>query len=296
MNYLDALQSELKTAGIPARRRRRILTEFEDHLREDPGAELGVPRELARQFADELGTRLARRTATAAFLALALTAAFLAAMFVTGGRQHGWVGYAGHRSSLGAVWWWGPVQVVCVVAAQVALASGLLAAIRAYRLRRERAITGADAAIINRRTAVALFAGALTMVVLPLTREATYLGVPHSGLWWGAARYGGIAAMVVLLGLLPSVFMASRLSPHREGPAGDLTVDLGTQGLPVTPWHAAVVLSLGIVIALALLGAVNDDPYDGLARGLADGLACMAGFALLGGYLGLRTSGSMRHQ
>ena len=42
MTYLDDVDSELQQAGIPTRRRQRILTEFADHLREDPGAELGA--------------------------------------------------------------------------------------------------------------------------------------------------------------------------------------------------------------------------------------------------------------
>ncbi len=38
MRYLDAFESELTRAGIPARRRARILFEFADHLHEDPAA------------------------------------------------------------------------------------------------------------------------------------------------------------------------------------------------------------------------------------------------------------------
>ena len=45
MNYLDALESELTRAGIPRRRRACILTEFADHLYENPEAELGAPDE-----------------------------------------------------------------------------------------------------------------------------------------------------------------------------------------------------------------------------------------------------------
>ena len=47
-------------------------------------------------------------------------------------------------------------------------------------------------------------------------------------------------------------------------------------------------LCLAIVVALGALGVVTDDPFDGLARGLADAIACMAGFVVLGRYLGLR--------
>ena len=94
MNYLDTLESELKQAGIPPRRRARIIIEFADHLHENPEAELGAPRALARQFADELGTRLARSTAYWAFGALVVAATLLVVMFFEGGRAWGgWVGY-----------------------------------------------------------------------------------------------------------------------------------------------------------------------------------------------------------
>jgi hypothetical protein len=33
---------------------------------------------------------------------------------------------------------------------------------------------------------------------------------------------------------------------------------------------------------------VQADPYDGILRGLADAIACLAGFAVLGRYLGLQ--------
>jgi hypothetical protein len=86
MNYVDSLEVELAAAGIPARRRARIVAEFSDHLHENPEAELGAPRDLARQFADELGTRLARGTAYRAFAALAVAAIVLVVMFFNGGR------------------------------------------------------------------------------------------------------------------------------------------------------------------------------------------------------------------
>ena len=43
MNYVDSLEVELAAAGIPARRRARIVAEFTDHLHENPVAELGAP-------------------------------------------------------------------------------------------------------------------------------------------------------------------------------------------------------------------------------------------------------------
>lgn len=39
---------------------------------------------------------------------------------------------------------------------------------------------------------------------------------------------------------------------------------------------------------VALAGIMRSDPYDGALRGRADGFVCLAGFAVLGRYLGLR--------
>jgi hypothetical protein len=289
MNYVDSLEVELAAAGIPSRRRARIVAEFSDHLHESPKAELGAPRELARQFADELGTRLARGTAYRAFAALVVAAIVLVVMFFSGGRMWGgWVGYGHYPDSFYLHrWWWIPMMVVCLVSAQVALASGGLALLRAWRLRRVPVITAADAAILNRRAAVGLVCGAIAMTVLPLT----HFVVDFSARWNTLAITLGPALIILLLAMLPDVLRATRLRPTRQGPAGDLTADLGTEDPRATPWRIAVVLSVVIVLVMAAIGLRSDDLYDGILRGLFDGAACLAGFTVLGQYLGLRQSG-----
>jgi len=295
MNYLEALDSELTAAGIPARRRARIVTELADHLSEDPSTELGSPRELARQFADELGTRLARVTAYRAFAGLAVAAATLVVMFLLGGRSNGWVGYGSFNGNQ-TERWYVPMLLVCALAAQVALAAGLLALIRAWRLRWQPVINRADAMILNRRAAVGLGAGAIAMLAMPLT----FLGFRHPWVafahlgdpgarWFAANLIVGSAAVVGLLALLPPVLTATRLRPSLAGQAGDLRADIGIDDPRVTPWRVALTLSGVILIALTLTGAIQDDPYDGLVRGLLDAIACMGAFAVLGRYLGLRT-------
>jgi hypothetical protein len=290
MNYVDSLEVELAAAGIPTRRRARIVAEFSDHLHENPEAELGAPRDLARQFADELGTRLARGTAYRAFAALAVAAIVLVVMFFTGGRTWGgWVGYGHYRFDDALPWWWVPMMLVCFVSAQVALASGGLALLRAWRLRRVRVMTAADAAILNRRAAIGLVCGAITMTVLPLTHFV--VGIDLGTRWNTVAVTVGPALIVLLLAMLPDVLRAARLRPTRQGTAGDLTADLGTDDPRATPRRIAVVLSVVIVLVMVAIGVRSDDLYDGILRGLLDAAACLIGFAVLGQYLGLRRRG-----
>lgn len=313
MTYLNALESELKQAGIPPRRRARILTEFSDHLHENPEAELGVPRELARQFADELGTRLARVTAYRAFGVLAVAATVLGVMFIEGGRTWGgWVGYGSHPTSAYMPSWWVPLMVVWFISAQVAFAAGSLALLRAWRLRRQTVISAADAAILNRRVAVGLAAGAVTMLVLPATdlmlaRPLTPYRLPNGqtishwrslfsvtpSSWWSyVAIIGGPVLIVAMLSMIPSVLIAARLKPNREGVAGDLTLDLGVQETPITPPLIALFLSAALMLVMLVIGIHSGVPLAGLARGLIDAGLCLTGFTVLGAYLGLRATTS----
>jgi hypothetical protein len=313
MSYMEEFDSELTRAGIPGRRRARILTEFADHLDEDPQAELGTPQELAREFADQMGTRLARVTAYRAFGVLALGATVLLVMFFEGGRTWGgWVGYGSHPTSGYMPSWWTPLLVVWFFTAQVAFAAGSLALLRAWRLRHQTVISAADAAILNRRAAVGLAAGAVTMLVLPATdlmlaRPLAYR-LPGGGIeraadqwhslfmvtgasWWGyIAIIGGPLLIVAMVSMLPSVLAAARMRPKRAGAAGDLTLDLGVQETPVTSQRLAVGLSAAIILVMLVIGIGSSDPLAGLARGGVDAAACMIGFSVLGAYLGLRTT------
>lgn len=287
MTYLDALESELHAAGIPARRRGRIVAEFADHLHEDPSAQLGAPRELARQFADELGTRLARTAAFRAFAALALVGVALVAMFAAAGGATG-LGIGRHRA-VSAPNWTTPILLIAAVAAQVALAAGALALLRAWRLRHERVIGAPDAAVLARRSGVGLIGGLLTLAALPACAVAFPHAVGHTWavLAWIVAGVG----VAALAGVAPSVIRSVRLRPASSGEPADLSADLGPW-LPsgLTPTRCALLLAAAIVVVLGLQGVVADDAYDGIARGLADGVACLAGFAVLGRYLGLRAA------
>ena len=62
--------------------------------------------------------------------------------------------YGSHPASAYMPSWWIPLMVVWFISAQVALAAGWLALLRAWRLRHKPVITAADAAILNRRAAL----------------------------------------------------------------------------------------------------------------------------------------------
>lgn len=286
MTYLDTFERELTGAGIPPGRRRRILAEFADHLHESPSAELGAPRELARQFADELGTRLARTAAFRAFAALAFAGIGLAVMFVAVGRMRGLTLYGQQHTATPT--WTAPILLVAALASQVALASGGLALLRAWRLRDQRVISAADASVLARRSTIGVIGGIVTLAALP----ACAVAFPHAAgsTWTTFAWIIAGVGVVVFAAVTPSLIASSRLRPRAEGAAGDVIDDLGHWAPAwLTPTRLAWLLALLIAVVMSVAGVFTDDPYDGALRGITDGLACMAGFALLGRYLGLRS-------
>jgi hypothetical protein len=50
----------------------------------------------------------------------------------------------------------------------------------------------------------------------------------------------------------------------------------------------AILVALALALVVFAPGVAADDGYDAAIRGAAEALACLAGFALLGRYLGLR--------
>jgi hypothetical protein len=74
--------------------------------------------------------------------------------------------------------------------------------------------------------------------------------------------------------------------PRAEGGAHDLGFDLGVD---VDPWRLALAIVGAVTLCIAVAGVVQADPIDGLVRAMGNGLLCLAGFALLGRPLGLRS-------
>lgn len=285
MSYPERLNRELSAVGIQGALRRRIAAEITDHLACDPDAELGEPAALALQFADELGTRRALRAAFGAFAALVLAGAlFLAALFAL--QRVGGFAVRIHESQpvLGTVG-----MLLSALGAQVALVAGGLGYLRALRRRHAHALSSEEARVLVRRASVGLAGGVVTFAGLVLTA----LGFEgHIAGWWTtlALCLAG-AGTVTLAAAVPVALAAAHLHPRLAGTPGDLTDDL--QGLlpaRLNPggWGFALTVACVVVLAISLAGIVQNDPYDGLLRGLADGAASMAGYIALGRYLGLR--------
>jgi hypothetical protein len=277
-SYLEALDHELVALGIPRRLRQRILAESEDHLRSDDGAldRFGAPAEVANAFAAELGAPASRRAAVGAFVALGVAGAVYAVSFVG-------ASFAGHPPpdtwSLLAQF----ALVAVIVAPQVSFVAGSLALVRVLR-RREPVLPSSELTVINRRTVVALVFGVVTMIALGVL--AFGLRSDSAG-WWVVFTLSGVtvaAPLLVLAALAAAV--AARLRPSVAGAPGDLFDDLGFGR--TDPWRFARRVAVGLGLVVFLVGAVQGDPFDGALNGTAEALACLAGFAAFGRYLGLR--------
>jgi hypothetical protein len=279
MTYLDELTRELAAHGIPARARRRILLETEDHLASDPTAHerFGSAREVANAFAAELGAHASRRAATGAFAALAAAGAVYATDFVSL-RLADPTREAGTLASI--------AFAVIVVAPQLALVAGSLALLRAFRRRHERQLPTRELVAIQRRTRTALAAGLAAMVALAVYAYATHDAVAG---WWTTLTYASTAAAATLLvlALVPTV-AAARLRPQVAGDPQDVFDDLGLTRYRVDPWRFARRVAAAVGLCVWLAAAVQGDPLDGAVQGIAESLACLGGFAVLGRYLSLR--------
>jgi hypothetical protein len=281
-SYLQALGGELGRVGLRGRRRQRILDEFADHLTCDPGAELGAPRVLAEQFADELGTSQARTAAFAAFAALVVIGAVVVVRVVAMGPFNRIDGSV--PDTLGIL--------AAVMAAQIAFVSGSLALVRGLRLRGQRTISADEARILGRRAGVGLAAGALATMAIPLRASATPGHTP-STVWSVVAVAVALAAV---LGALPAVVSAVRVRPVSPGQGEDVLADFGPLRPLVeavtgaSPTRFALLTGGGIAVVIAAAGVAADDPYDGLLRALMEAAAYLGAYALLGRYLGLRSA------
>ena len=286
MRWLDQLAGELRDRGVPARERHRILLELRDHIACEPGCEdrLGDPRELAVTFADELATARARRSALAAFAALAVAAVVLVVSQVTLGRLARYPGYDNGLSTLLFI----PAVLGMLVAPQVALVAGTLAAWRAVRRRRAARMPAQEIALIHRRTRVALGAGFATIAGLELYVVNFSQRLP--GWWLGLTAGLAAAAGAGLFAAWRRVARAETISSGTAGPAGDIYDDLpllGWRRLRDRPWLLGALGSVAVGLALGAFEAhAERSVFEGIQRGLFEGVAAVAGFAVLGRAIG----------
>jgi hypothetical protein len=283
-SFETELARELGAAGITGRMRARILAEFADHLACDPEAQLGEPRSLARQFADEVGTTRARRAAVFGFAALAFAGILFAVAFVTAGAAFGAKPKGGPVSGQIAT-------ALAILFAQISFVAGTLAVLR-WAVRRDAGVLpAAEATVIVRRAAVGVLAGIVTMICLGI------IGIAYrpwlSSSWATFAVVAGAVGTAALVASLPAIWQAIRLRPVADGGAGDIFDDLGVFAALVPaplrgrPWRLAVVVSIAVAVAITLAAVPAQDTIDGAARGILDALLCLVGFATLGRYLGL---------
>jgi hypothetical protein len=281
---MPRLGEELRRVGIRGRLRGRILAEYADHLACDPEAQLGEPGALARQFADEVGSARARRAAVTAFGTLALAGSLFGLAFVTSDALFGVTPKS--ASVVGQV-----AIAVAILFSQVSFVAGTLAVLRWLQRRGSGVLSAAEAQVIVRRAVVGVICGIVTMASLA-TAAIAYQRFQTTA-WTTFTVVIAAVSIAGLLASLPSIWAACRVRPVADGGAGDIFDDLGDYATLVPPplrgrpWRLAVVVSVAVAVVITLVAVPAQDAFDGAARGLLDGLLCLAGFATLGRYLGL---------
>jgi hypothetical protein len=280
--YLRELAVELGAVGIRGSRRRRILAEAADHLREsgDP-ARFGEPSLIAARFADELATTGARRAAVLSFFALA--PAGVAYALLLGLNRPGPDITSAKTLPLGIA-----AALMIALAPQISLAAGLLAITLVWRLRAATVAPAAEIRLLHRRAAVALGAGAAALAAM-----AAYAGEYSRGLpgWWTTLAFAATGtAIVPVAAATAALGRNARLRAQAAGQAGDVFDDLAPllDRVPLRlrgrPWLFCVVFAATGAAALFAGGGLDEGPRNAVA----EFVAVCAGFAVLGRFLGLR--------
>jgi hypothetical protein len=255
------LRVELARVGIKGRLARRIVMELDDHLRCDPEADLGAPREIAERFAEELRVPRTRRATYQGFGALALAAVAILASARGGGPTvpgaRGWIESFG---GLGIVF-----------GGQVAFVAGVLALWRAAQSPR----AAAELRLVQRRTAVALGAGgvALTAQAVQAVAVQPYM----STLWFAIAIPATVVPAFALgaaaHGLRGAILLTPRVEPNRRP----------------FPWRLVIAVGVAAVTVMAVGSAFAEHSWvDGVNRGVLELVGFAFCFALFGRRLGIR--------
>ena len=281
--YLRELEFELGKVGIGGSRRRRILAETADHLREsDDPAGFGEPRLIAARFADELATNGARRTALFSFFALAPAAIGYALLL--GLSRPGPDITSAKTLPLGLT-----AALMIALAPQISLAAGLLAIALAWRLRAAPAAPAAEISFLHRRAAVALTAGAATLAGVAVYAVQYSRGLP---VWWTTLAFAVTGTAIVPVAVAAGALgRTARLQARTAGAAGDVFDDLGPllDRVPLRlrgrPWRFCLLFAAAVAGAVFVVGGLDEGPRNAVA----EFAAICAGFAVLGRFLGLRS-------
>ncbi len=235
-------------------------------------------------FAEELATSRTRGSALHAVAALAAAAAALALSQLALGR----LGHPGFDHGLSLVLFV-LALLGLLVAPQVALVAGSLAAVRAVRRRRARRLPAAEIGLIERRTRVALLAGLAVVAGLELYVVDFSLVLPA----WYLALTGASAAAAgaALWAALRRLTRARGIVSASPGAAGDVYDDvpvIAWRWLRRRPWRLGAIGSLAVAALVTAAQAFAERSLsEGLQRGIAEGVAAAIGYGLLGKYIGL---------
>jgi hypothetical protein len=258
---MNGLRAELARVGIRGRLSRRIVLELDDHVRCDPGADLGAPREIAERFAEELRVPRTRRSAYVGFAALALAALAIVASARGGGPTvPGARGWIESLAGLGVIF-----------GGQVAFVSGVLALWGAAR----RPYGATDLRLVQRRTGVALGAGGFALIAH--ASQAVAVQPYMSTLWLALAVPATVVPAVALgaaaHGLHGAVVLTPAVEPARR------------------PFRWGLVIAIGCAAVMVMIvgSAFAEHSWlEGLSRGVLESIGFAFCFAIFGRRLGIR--------
>jgi hypothetical protein len=263
---VNGLRAELARAGIRGRLARRIMLELDDHLRCDPEANVGPPREIAERFAEELRVPRTRRSTYAGFAALALTAVLLGVPTRGVSAAGGWPAVVGLRATIASL-----AGLTMALAGQVAVVAGVLALWASLM----RSGAPEELRLIQRRLGIALAAGAVVLAGQAVQGAAL---APLLPAWWFAVALPavlvpGLAIGGAARGLSGAVAVTPVVEPARRGFPPSLVVAIG----------------VGVVALIGIGSTFSEHSMaEGATRAVLEAVAFGAGFLFLGRRLGIR--------
>jgi hypothetical protein len=149
-----------------------------------------------------------------------------------------------------------------------------------------------EIALIHRRARVALTAGFATMAGLELYVVDFSERLP--GWWLGLVGGLGAVAGVALFTAARTLVRAQAIVSGAGGRAGDIYDDLPVPGwrrLRSRPWLLGALASVAVGLALGAFEAhAEHSVFEGIQRGMFEGLAAAIGFVVLGRTIGARPS------